>query len=329
MERVALGRTRVEVTRLSLGGAPLGGLFATVADEVAAATVDAAWAHGVRSFDTAPQYGLGRSEERMGRALAAHPRAQYALATKVGRLVVGSGEGDAENAGHPFADVEDRALLFDFTADAVRRSLEASLERLGLDRVDVVHVHDAENHLDQAVDEAFPALVALRDEGVIGAVGAGMNFVGPLRRIVAEADVDCLLVAGRYTLLDHGPGRVLLDECATRGVAVIAGGVYNSGVLADPRDDATYDYGPAPFSVIERARMIAAACARHDVAPTAAALQFPLGHPAVASVLVGARAPEEVEAAARDIGAPVPDALWDELRSAGLLAGDVPAGQPA
>lgn len=324
MERVALGRTRVQVTRLSLGGAPLGGLFATVADEVAAATVDAAWAHGVRSFDTAPQYGLGRSEERMGRALAAHPRAEYALATKVGRLVVGPGEGDEENAGHAFADAEDRALRFDLSAGGVRRSLEASLGRLGLDRVDVVHVHDAENHLDRALAEAFPALIALREEGVIGAVGAGMNFVGALRRIVAEADVDCLLVAGRYTLLDHGPGRVLLDECHARGVAVIAGGVLNSGVLAAPRDDATFDYMPAAPSVLERARMIAAVCARHDVPPTAAALQFPLGHPAVASVLVGARAPEEVEAAARDIAAPVPDALWEELRAEGLLA-DQPA----
>src|SRR3954453_3434566 len=236
MERVALGRTQVEVTRLSLGGAPLGGLFATVADEVAAATVDAAWARGVRSFDTAPQYGLGRSEERMGRALAAHPRAEYALATKVGRLVVRPREGDAENAGHAFADAGDRALRFDLSADGVRRSLEASLERLGLDRVDVVHVHDAENHLDQALDEAFPALAGLRVEGAIGAVSAGLNFVAPLRRIAAEADVDSLLVAGRYTLLDHGPGRVLLDECRARGIAVIAGGVFNSGVLADPRD---------------------------------------------------------------------------------------------
>ena len=324
MDVVPLGRTAVRVSRLSLGGAPLGGLFAAVADEAAAATVDAAWAHGVRAFDTAPQYGLGRSEERMGRALAARPRDDYVLATKVGRLVVGAGEGDAENAGHAFVEADDRALQFDLSADGVRRSLEASLERLGLDRVDVVHVHDAENHLDRALREAFPALVALRDEGVIGAVGAGMNFVGPLRRILAEADVDCLLVAGRYTLLDHGPGRVLLDECHARGVAVFAGGAFNSGVLADPRDDATFDYMPAAPSVLERARAIAAVCARHDVPLTAAALQFPLGHPAVASVLVGARAPEEVEAAARDIARPVPGALWDELRAEGLLAGDQP-----
>jgi D-threo-aldose 1-dehydrogenase len=320
MERVPLGRTAVTVTRLSLGGAPLGGLFTAVAGDTARATVDAAWSRGVRFFDTAPQYGLGRSEELMGGALAGRPRDEYTLATKVGRLVVAPGEGDAENAGHAFAGAEDRALRFDLSADGVRRSLEASLERLGLDRVDVVHVHDAENHLDQALDEVFPALAGLRGEGAIGAVSAGLNFVAPLRRIAAEADVDSLLVAGRYTLLDHGPGRVLLDECRARGIAVIAGGVFNSGVLADPRDDATFDYAPAPFSVVERARSIAAVCARHDVPPTAAALQFPLGHPAVVSVLVGARAPEEVEVAARDFGRPVPTELWDELRAEGLLA---------
>ncbi|HEY2637548.1 MAG TPA: aldo/keto reductase [Solirubrobacteraceae bacterium] len=318
----AIGRTGVRVTRLSLGGAPLGGLYETVAGEQAAATVQAAWAAGVRSFDTAPQYGLGASEARLGHALTERPRADYILATKVGRLVVGAAEGDEENAAHAFAGTADRALRFDFSRDGVRRSLAASLDRLGLDRVDVVHVHDPEDHLDAALAEAFPALAELRAEGAIGAVGAGMNYVAPLRRIVAEADVDCVLVAGRYTLLDHDEGRVLLDECAARGVSVLAAGVFNSGVLADPRPGARFDYAPASPDVIDRARRIAAVCARHDVPLTHAAIAFPLAHPAVASVVVGARSAEEVSTAVAAVAQPVPPALWEDLRAEGLLAAE-------
>jgi D-threo-aldose 1-dehydrogenase len=327
MELMPLGRTGVRITRLSLGGAPLGGLFAAVADDEAAATVSAAWEAGVRSFDTAPQYGLGRSEERMGRALRERPRDELTLATKVGRLVVDAGAGDTANAGHPFAEAEDRALRYDLSRDGVRRSLEASLERLGLDRVDVVHVHDPDSDelLDQALAEALPTLADLRGEGVIGAVGAGMNYVAPLRRIVAEADVDCVLVAGRYTLLDHDDGLTLLDECAARDVAVIAGGVFNSGILADPRPGATFDYAPAPPELVARAQAIDAVCRRHGVPLTATAIQFALGHPAVASVLVGARSAAEATAGAGDASRPIPAALWDELRAEGLLAAAVPA----
>jgi D-threo-aldose 1-dehydrogenase len=196
----------------------------------------------------------------------------------------------------------------------VLRSLESSLERLGLDRVDVLHVHDPDDHLDVAIGEAFPALRRLRDEGVVGAIGAGMNASAPLARIVREAGVDCVLVAGRYTLLDRSAADELLPLCEREGVSVIAAGVFNSGLLADPwREDATFDYAAAPADLVSRARALATTCADHGVDVRAAALQFPLRHPAVATVLMGARSSAEVRANVDAFGAPVPDALWDAL----------------
>jgi D-threo-aldose 1-dehydrogenase len=313
-----LGRTGVTASRLALGCAPLGGLFRPVPDAAARATVDAAWEVGIRCFDVAPQYGVGRAETRLGAALAARPRADFVVSTKVGRLVVerSAGAGAGQAGAQLYADAPAAAdLVFDFSRDGVRRSLDASLERLGLDRVDIVHVHDPDDHLDQALGEALPALCALRDEGVIGAVGAGMNHTAPLARIVRESDVDCVLLAGRYTLLDHAGALSLLDACAERGVSVIAGGVFNSGVLADPRPGATFDYAPAPPDLIARARALGAICERHGVPLTAAAIQFPLGHPAVAAVLVGARSAAEVHSAATGFALPVPAELWAELRT--------------
>jgi D-threo-aldose 1-dehydrogenase len=296
------------MARLGLGCAPLGGLFATVSDDDAQATIDAAWEAGIRSFDVAPQYGLGLAERRLGAAL--RDRDGFVVSTKVGRLVVGIGAGDGQDT-HQFADVTEE-LAFDFTRDGVRRSLEASLERLGLDRVDVVGVHDPDEHLAVALAEAIPALCELRDEGVIGAVGAGMNHAGPLLRIVLESDVDRVLLAGRYTLLDRS-GSALLDVCAARDVPVIAGGVFNSGVLADPRPGATFDYEPASEEILARAREIGSSCARHGVPLAAAAVQFPARHPAVETVLVGARTAGEVQAAADAFEFSVPPELWDEL----------------
>jgi D-threo-aldose 1-dehydrogenase len=318
----ALGRTGVEVTRLALGCAPLGGLFQSVSDVEARRTVEAAWEAGVRSFDVAPQYGLGRAEQRLGEALRRYARAQYVVSTKVGRLIVPRGEGD-EGTGI-FADAPPVELAFDYSRDGVRRSLEASLERLGLDRVDVVHVHDPDDHLDQAIAEAVPALCALRDEGLIGAVGAGMNYAAPLDRIVRESDVDCVLLAGRYTLLDNESALGLLETCDARGVSVIAAGVFNSGVLADPRPGATFDYRPAPGHVLARARAIRWVCDTTGVPLATAAMRFPFGHPAVHSVLVGARSAAEVQENAAGFSADVPPALWDALRAASLLAPGVP-----
>jgi D-threo-aldose 1-dehydrogenase len=296
------------MARLGLGCAPLGGLFAAVSDDDAQVTVDAAWDAGIRSFDVAQQYGLGLAERRLGAALRG--RSDYVISTKVGRLVVPAGAGDGQDTDQ-FTGVTEE-LAFDFTRDGVRRSLEASLERLGLDRVDVVHVHDPDDHLAVALAEAIPALCSLRDEGVIGAVGAGMNHAGPLLRIVLESDVDRILLAGRYTLLDRS-GEALLDTCLERGVPVIAGGVFNSGVLADPRPGATFDYAPASAEVIARAREFGAICARHGVPLSAAAIQFPLRHPAVETVLVGARTAGEVHAAVDAFEFSAPAELFDEL----------------
>jgi D-threo-aldose 1-dehydrogenase len=316
--RVRLGRSSVWVTRLGMGCAPLGGLFSPVADEQAAATVRAAWDAGVRLFDTAPLYGSGVAERRLGAALAGLPRGELVVSTKVGRLLV---------PGPPdplFADSAPLAPVFDFSADGVRRSLDASLERLGLDRVDVVLVHDPDHHEDEALNGAFPALLALRDDGVVGAVGVGMNQSAMPARFVTRLDLDVVLLAGRYTLLDQRGLDDLLPACEVRGTAVLAAGVLNSGVLADPHDTATFDYEPATPAVLARARQLRGACRRHGVSLAAAATCFPLGHPAVAAVVVGARTPAEIEAAAGALAGPPPAQLWDDLLAGGLLPGGVP-----
>jgi D-threo-aldose 1-dehydrogenase len=319
--RFRLGSTSVAVTRLGFGAAPIGNLFSAVGDADASTAVDAAWRAGIRFFDTAPLYGHGLSERRLGAALRARPRDELVVATKVGRLLV-------PDAGPPpddgFVATPPLRPVFDFSHDATLRALDDSLTRLGLDRVDVLHVHDPDAHADAALRGAFPALRRLRDEGVVGAIGAGMNQSALLARFVREAGVDCVLLAGRYTLLEQTALADLLPLCAERGVSVIAAGVFNSGLLADPSPGAHYDYRPASDDVIERARRLAAICARHDVALKAAALQFPLAHPAVACVLTGARSAAEVEENARLFTTPVPRALWDDLRAAGMLAGDAP-----
>jgi D-threo-aldose 1-dehydrogenase len=318
MERRALGRSRIEVTRFALGCAPLGGLFAPVPDEQARATIDAAWELGVRAFDTAPHYGAGLSERRVGAALRGRPREEFVLSTKVGRLLVPAQAG--QTGGGMFVGEPELDRVFDFSRDGVRRSLEESLMRLGLDRVDLVHVHDPDAHLDQAIAEALPALAELRAEGMIGAVGAGMNQAEPLARIVREADVDCVLVAGRYTLLDQSAADELLPLCRERGVAVIVGGVFNTGVLVDPGPRATYDYLPATAATLDRARRIAAVCKQHGVSLPIAAMAFALRHPAVTCLVVGARSPREVETDVAGHVRSVPDALWHELVAEGLLA---------
>jgi D-threo-aldose 1-dehydrogenase len=312
-----------DLPRLGLGCAPIGNLFTEVSEDDARATVDAAWDAGVRLFDTAPLYGHGLSERRVGDALARRPRDEFVLSTKVGRLLVPDGP-DGPTEPTIFRDVPAVHPMFDYSEAGVLRSIEESLRRLGLDRVDVVHVHDPDDHADDALTGAFPVLRRLRDEGVIGAVGAGMNQAPMLARFVREAGVDCVLLAGRYSLLDQTGLDELLPLCERDGVAVIAAGVFNSGLLADPRPGATYDYAAAPPELVARARQLDEACARHGVPLRAAALQFPLGHPAVRTVLAGARTAAEMAENAAFIDLPLPTALWDDLVSAGLLPGDVP-----
>ncbi|MEJ2858760.1 MULTISPECIES: aldo/keto reductase [unclassified Saccharothrix] len=312
--------SRVPLSRFGFGAAPIGNLYAEVTPEQAVAAVDAAWDTGIRYFDTAPHYGLGLSERRLGAALAVRPRDEYVVSTKVGRLLEPI-DGDGDDLANGFAVPATHRRVWDFSADGVRRSLESSVDRLGLAQVDVVLLHDVDlrpEFTTQAAAEAFPALAALRDQGVVRAVGVGLNHWETAEWFVRETGIDVVLLAGRYTLLDQS-GEAFLDLCAERGVTVVAAGVFNSGVLARPEvpDDATYDYSTAPAELVDKARRIAAVCARHDVTLPQAALAFPSRHPAVASVLVGARSAEEVHANAAH--PPVPAEVWDDLRSEGLL----------
>jgi D-threo-aldose 1-dehydrogenase len=289
--------------RFGLGGAPLGNLFQPVDGAVARATVDAAWSGGMRLFDTAPLYGSGLSERRLGAALRDRPRDQLLLSTKVGRLLR-PGEPDPL-----FEDAPPLGPVFDYSYDGALRSLEESLERLGLDRVDVALIHDPQDHMDEALAGTYPALLRLREEGAVRAIGVGLNYVEPLLRFGREADLDCMLVAGRWTLLDRS-GADVVELCAERGIAVIAGSVLNSGVLAG---GTTFDYGPAPPEILERAAQLRAVCDRHEVPLLAAAIQFPLRHPAVAAVIVGARSPAEVEQGLDALSVAIPDELWADV----------------
>jgi D-threo-aldose 1-dehydrogenase len=298
---------------LVFGGAPIGGLYAPVSDEAAAATLQAAWDAGIRAFDTAPHYGVGLSEWRIGDFLAGRRRAEFVVSTKVGRrLVPAAGPGSVDGVDEFYGNRE-LSRVRDYSADGARRSLEDSLRRLRLDRVDIALIHDPDDHLAEALDGAYPALDRLRADGTVGAIGVGVNSAALAEWFVSRCDLDCVLVAGRYTLLDDSAARSLFPMCLARGVAVLAGGVFNSGILANPADNARYDYAPAAPGVLARARGIAEVCARYDIPVAAAALRYVLRHPAVTAAVVGARTPEEIRADAGYLGLPIPDALWAEL----------------
>ncbi|MFC8358246.1 aldo/keto reductase [Streptomyces griseorubiginosus] len=313
-----LGRSGVEVSGLAFGGAAVGNLFTEVGDEQAHQAVTAAWERGIRYFDTAPHYGLGLSEQRLGEALKAYPRTEFTLSTKVGRRLEPSDAG-GDDLADGFAVPAARRRVWDFTEDGVRRTLESSLERLGLDRVDVVYLHDPDDHAEAAFREGYPALEKLRSEGVVGAIGAGMNQVEMLTRFVRETDVDVVLCAGRYTLLDRSALDELLPAAVERGVSVVVGGAFNSGLLADPQPGATYDYTAAPPELLDKALRMKEIAGRHGISLRAAALAFCAAHPAVASVLVGARSAAEVHDCADQFAVPVPETFWRELRDTGLL----------
>lgn len=308
-----LGRSDVRVPAVGLGTAPLGGMYAHVAEEQALDVVRAALEAGATYLDTAPQYGHGTAERRLGTALAtlgAAGRPGLVVSTKVGRLVVPAPAGAAQGI---FADAPPSEVVFDFSPEGVERSLAESLERLGLDRVDVVYVHDPDEHADEVLARTFPVLRRWRDEGVVGAIGVGMNQSAVPARFVREADLDVVLLAGRWSVLDRSGGADLMPLALERGVSVVVGGVFNSGLLADPRPGARFDYGIAPDHLVARAQALGAACARYGVPLKAAALQFPFRHPAVASVLTGARSRAELEENLALLDVEVPEALWAEL----------------
>lgn len=318
-------RPDVALSALGLGGAQAGNLEGARDDGVVRAALDAAWEGGVRYVDTAPHYGLGLSERRLGALLAERPREEFVLSTKAGRLLVPSPETAGVSDGE-FAVPADHRRVWDLSRDGIRRSIGDSLERLGLDRIDIAYLHDPEDRMGEALDVAIPALVELREEGVLRAVGAGMNFSAPLARIVSETDVDVVMCAGRYTLLDHTALDDLLPAAAERGVAVVVAAVYNSGLLASDRPPAgaTFDYLPAAPELLARAHAIADVCERHGATLPQAAFQVVLAHPAVVSAVAGARTAAEVTQAVERASTPVPAALWDELRAEGLLPEGVP-----
>ena len=308
-----------ELSRLGFGGAPLGNLFSAVDDETADAAIDAAWQSGIRYFDTAPHYGLGLSERRLGAALRDRPRDEFVLSTKVGRILepVSGAVNSSDDQGFDVPAAYTRR--WDFTADGVARSIEDSLTRLGLDRIDIAYLHDPDDHVEQALTEAYPALEKLRGQGLIRAIGVGMNQSAVPARFVTETDIDVVLLAGRYTLLDQSAADDLLPAAEARGVAIVLGGVFNSGLLADPRNAATYNYVPAPPELVERALAIESVCLAHGVPLRAAALQFGLTHPAVASALIGIRDADQARDCAAMAGVTVPETLWQDLRERGLI----------
>lgn len=310
----------LELTDLGLGGAQFGNLYRAMDDATAEATFDVAWEAGIRYFDTAPHYGLGLSERRLGKLLCPHDRDDYVLSTKVGRLLIPNPGGDSERDDEGFDVPANYRRQWDFSRDGIHRSISESLERLGVDRIDIAYLHDPENHWQQALDEAVPALIELRDQGVLRAVGAGMNFAEPLTELVRDYDVDVVMCAGRHTLLEQAD--TLLDTAGERGVGVVIAGVYNSGLLSRPRPsaDAHYNYEPAPQALLDRVNAIADICEAHSVSLPDAAMAFPLRHPATVSVVVGASGPHQVNAAIDRYGATIPNALWDDLIAADLLS---------
>lgn len=323
-----VGRGGLRVGPNSFGMAPLANLGREVSDQTAFDALEAAWAEGVRYFDTAPHYGVGLGERRLGEFLRSKPRDEFILSTKVGRLLVESPLG-AQPDDEGFAVTSSLVRHRDYSGDGVRRSLDESLQRMGLDRVDIVYVHDPDDSFAEAMEGAFPALDALRREGTIASYGAGMNQTEMLTRFVQDTDLDVVMCAGRYTLLEQGALDDLLPAAQSRGVSVVAAAVFNSGLLARDRPpaDATYNYAPAPAELLARVNEIADVCEAHGVSLPAAALQFALGHPAVATVCTGARSADQVERNARLFEVEIPDALWGALAAAGMLKADTPTPQ--
>lgn len=326
-ERRQVGRTRLSVTAASFGGAGIGNLYQPVARCDAEAALSLAWDSGIRYFDTAPYYGFGLSERRIGDFLRDKPRADYVLSTKAGRLLEPLRGRPTPDCG--YADTLPFMPVYDYSYDGVMRSHEASLQRLGLDRIDILLLHDIGRMTHGAANDArfrdamgggLKALEQLKSAGDIGAYGLGVNEVEVCLAALEHGDFDCFLLAGRYSLLDQAAAGGLLDRCLARRTSLLIGGVFNSGILATgPIAGARYNYGAAPPEILDRVRRLQAVCADHGVALPAAALQFPAAHPCVATVLLGVADRESLERNLAGLAAPIPPALWDALMEAGLL----------
>ncbi|MER6030944.1 aldo/keto reductase [Streptomyces sp. NPDC001851] len=322
--------TTVGVTELGFGASVIGNLYRVTPVQDAASAIEAAWDSGIRYFDTAPHYGLGLSEQRLGAALRDRPREQYVVSSKVGRLLVPNERPRGVDS-EGFAVRDDLRRQWDFSRDGVLRSLDATLERTGLDRLDIVYVHDPDDHWRQAAEEALPALADLRDQGVIGAIGAGMNQSAMLARFLRETAADVVMLAGRYTLLDQSALDDVLPAAREHGKSVIAVGVFNSGLLSQdrPTPGMKYDYKDAPPEIVARALALAEVCERHGTTLPAAAIAFPFSHPSIINVTLGMRNQEQVRHNVELHRRHVPEALWDDLRAQGLIRPDVPTRHSA
>ncbi|MCW0392295.1 aldo/keto reductase [Xanthomonas sacchari] len=327
----ALGRSGVQLSTLGFGAAPIGNLYAEVDDAVALAAVADAYAAGIRHFDTAPYYGYGLSEQRLGQGLRGLPRASYTLSTKVGRCVY---DDAAAAPGRDGFAVAGRRAEFDYSRDGVLRAFESSLQRLGTDHIDVLLLHDigrlthGERHpamLRQALDEALPTMVALKAQGACRAIGIGVNEEDVAVELMPLFPLDCVMLAGRYTLLEQHAAQRIMAQALQRQIGILVAGPYSSGLLSDARGPGeTYNYAPVDPATLQHAQRLFAACAAHGVDVGAAALQFPLAHPAVSAVVAGMRTPAEVASAAMRLRAAIPATLWQQLRDDDLLRAPVP-----
>ena len=325
MRTRAISGTSVTLTEIGFGAAVIGNLYWETSDQEAEEAVRAAWQAGIRYFDTAPHYGLGLSERRLGQALKAYPRADFVVSSKVGRLLVPNPHPRGRDS-KGFAVPDELRRERDYSRDGVLRSIEATLARTGLDRLDVVYVHDPDDHWSQAAYEAIPTLADLRSQGVVGAVGVGMNQSPMLARFLRETPVDVVMMAGRYTLLEQDALDDALAAAAAEGKSVVAVGVFNSGILSQPRPGpgARFNYEDAQPELIARANQIADICEQHRTSLPAAAIAFPLAHPCVVNVTLGMRSAVEVQQDVNLYHRRVPPGLWSDLRAAGLLRPDAP-----
>jgi len=322
LDTVEIGTAGLRVTRLGVGGAPFGGLFTDVAEQSAVQAIKKGLNLGIQYFDTAPLYGIGKSEQFYRKALEDVPRDDYVLSTKVGRVL---NPVDSTSSTDIYVNPPPMEAVIDFSRDGVLRSIEDSLKRLGLERIDIVFIHDPDDHHQQVINEAFPTLAELRFQGVIRAIGAGMNYWEPLAQFAREGDFDCFLLAGRYTLLDQSGLTELFPLCEEKRISIILGSPYNSRILAsDLSPGATYFYKEAPPEVLEQVRKVKAVCDRHNVPLKAAALQFGLAHPAVAATIPGARSADEVEENFEMAAYPILDDLWGEMRYEKLIPENAP-----
>lgn len=331
-----LGNGGLRFTELGFGTAPLGNLYRAISDDSARATMDAAWEGGVRYYDTAPLYGLGLAETRLNAFLRDKPRDEYVLSSKIGRLLKPCPPGEHTGVGKWF-EVPDRQEVFDYSYDGVMRSIEFSLERLGVARLDILYAHDlcifthgskaaSDARIDELFDQGgYDAMIALRDQGVVKAIGGGVNEWEVCQTLAERGDFDLFLLAGRYTLLEQEALTSFLPLCQERGIGIVTGGPYNSGILATgARPGAWYNYDHAPQPILDRVAAIEAVCANHSVRLVDAAFQFPLRHPTHVSVIPGGQGPSETASNLQAATAEIPDDFWAELRAKGLLRADAP-----